>query len=104
MLSDHERRRLQEIELQFQISDPRFAASFRILARARRARPLGGHRKSMHGAGSIPCLLLAAGLAMLVIGATSGAMTLVVAGMVLAVLTLGLAYTRAAPNPGAGFA
>lgn len=57
----------------------------------------------MHAAGALPCVLLAAGLVMLLAGAATGAVTVVVAGVVLTVLTLGIAATSA-PSPGPGFA
>ncbi|MET0190024.1 MAG: hypothetical protein ABW212_13560, partial [Pseudonocardia sediminis] len=63
----------------------------------------GAQQRSMHAAGALPCVLLAAGLIMLVAGAAAGAMAVVVAGVVLTVLTLGIAATSA-PSRGAGFA
>lgn len=101
MLSDRERRALDLIERQLCDSDPGLAARFRSLDRVRRVG--SGAHHSMHAAGMLPCLMLAAGLLMLVVGAAAGAMTVVVAGVVLAVLTLGMAATRSS-SPGAGFA
>lgn len=103
MLSDRERRNLDLIERQLCDSDPRLAARFRSLdrPRVRRTHAAGSHR-SLHAAGALPCLMLAAGLIMLLAGAATGAMPVVVAGVVLAVLTLGVAATSA--NPGPGFA
>ncbi|MBW0103828.1 DUF3040 domain-containing protein [Pseudonocardia sp. KRD291] len=108
MLSDRERRDLDLIERQLCDSDPRLAARFRSLGRARpvRIRPdrsRSGSHRSMHGAGALPCVMLAAGLIMLLAGAAAGAMTVVVAGMVIAVLTLGIAATSATTR-GPGFA
>ena len=57
----------------------------------------------MHGAGAVPCVLLAVSMVLLLAGATSGAMTLVVGGIVVALLTLGVAATST-PRPGPGFA
>lgn len=104
MLSDRERRKLHLIERQLCESDPRLAARFRSLDRPRRARRTytGSHR-SMHAAGALPCVLLTAGLIMLLAGAATGVTPLVVAGVVLAVLTLGIAATSAT-QPGPGFA
>ncbi|WP_165438552.1 DUF3040 domain-containing protein [Pseudonocardia sediminis] len=110
MLSDRERRDLALIERQLCDEDPRLAARFRSLGRARPVRApktLGGRdgvsQRSMHAAGALPCVLLAAGLIMLLAGAAAGAMAVVVAGVVLTVLTLGIAATSA-PSRGAGFA
>lgn len=103
MLSDRERHDLDLIERQLCASDPRLAARFRSLDRPRTRRAGRGSGRSMHDAGVLPCLMLAAGLLMLIVGAAAGAITVVVAGVVLAVLTLGVAATRA-PRPGPGFA
>ena len=101
MLSDRERRILDLIERQLCASDPRLVAGFRSLGRPGAARRAVGAHRSMHGAGSVPCAMLAAGLLMLIIGAAAGAMPVVVAGVVLAVLTLGVAATRtSSPDPG----
>ncbi len=103
MLSDRERRDLDLIERQLCDDDPRFAARFRSLAGARPARVGGDVHRSMHGAGALPCVLLAAGLVMLLAGAAAGALTVVVTGVVLTVLMLGVAATSA-PGRGPGFA
>lgn len=103
MLSDRERRKLHLIERQLCESDPRLAARFRSLDRPRARRPHHGSHRTMHAAGALPCVLLAAGMIMLLAGAATGVMPLVVAGVVLAVLTLGIAATSAT-NRGPGFA
>lgn len=110
MLSDRERQSLASIEEQLRHSDPRLVARFRSLDRVRpRRRVRGEHRpmrrqhRSMHGAGVIPCVMLALAMVLLLAGAATGAMTLVVGGVVVALLTLGVAATSA-PRPGPGFA
>ena len=103
MLSDRERSDLDIIERQLCDSDPRLAARFRSLGGALPGRVRSGTHRSMHSAGALPCVMLAAGLIMLLAGAAAGAMTVVVAGMVLAVLTLGVAATSVT-SPGPGFA
>lgn len=106
MLNDRERRSLESIEQQLRHSDPRLVRRFRSLeaVRPRRARErFRTEHRSMHGAGSIPCVMLTVAMALLLAGATTGVMTLVVSGVVIALLTLGVAATTA-PRPGPGFA
>ena len=107
MLNDRERQCLASMEEQLRHSDPRLVAGFRSLEKARPrrvrpARPQTEHR-SMHGAGPIPCVMLAVAMVLLLAGATTGTMTVVVGGVVLALLTLGVAATSL-PRPGPGFA
>ena len=105
MLSDRERHSLELMERQLRESDPRFVALFRSLDRIRprgTALPAATAR-SMHGAGVMPSVMLAVGLVTLLVGAAAQAMTLVVAGVVVALLTLGVALTRTM-RYGPGFA
>lgn len=103
VLNDRERQCLASIEEQLLRSDPRLVARFRSLETARPRRRARGEHRSMHGAGAVPCVLLAVAMVLLLAGATSGAMALVVGGIVVALLTLGVAATSA-PRPGPGFA
>ena len=103
MLNDRERQSLAAIEEQLRFSDPRLVARFRSLERARPGRHARGEHRSMHGAGTVPCVMLAVAMVLLFAGATTGALTLVVGGVVIALLTLGIAATSA-PRPGPGFA
>jgi hypothetical protein len=111
VLNDRERQCLASMEEQLRHSDPRLVAGFRSLetVRPRRVRPdrqRTEHRsmhRSMHGAGTVPCVMLAVAMVLLLAGATTGAMTVVVGGVVMALLTLGVAATSAR-RPGPGFA
>lgn len=103
MLNDRERQCLASIEEQLRNSDPRLVACFRSLETARPRRRAGGEHRSMHGAGAIPCAMLAVAMVLMVAGAATGAVTVVVGGVVMALLTLGVAATSA-PRPGPGFA
>ena len=103
MLNDRERQSLASIEEQLRHSDPRLVARFRSLETARPRRRVRGEHRSMHGAGTIPCVMLVVAMALLLAGAATGAMTVVVGGVVMALLTLGVAATSA-PRPGPGFA
>ncbi|TCK27708.1 DUF3040 domain-containing protein [Pseudonocardia endophytica] len=111
MLNDRERQCLASMEEHLRHSDPRLVAGFRSLERARPrrvhpARPRTAHgstHRSMHGAGPVPCVMLAVAMLLLLAGAATGAMTIVVGGIVMALLTLGVAATSA-PRPGPGFA
>lgn len=94
------------MEEQLRHSDPRLVARFRSLetVRPRRTwRPARAEHRSMHGAGAIPCAMLAVAMVLLVAGAAAGAVAVVVIGVVMALLTLGVAATSA-PRPGPGFA
>ncbi len=106
MLSDRERQCLASIEAQLRHSDPRLVARFHSLGRARprrpRNRPRSSHR-SMHGAGAVPCVMLAVAMLLMLVGAAAGAVTVAVAGVVVALLTLGVAATSP-PRLGPGFA
>lgn len=103
MLNDRERQSLASIEDQLRHSDPRLVARFRSLETVRPRRRARGEHRSMHGAGAIPCAMLTVAMVLLLAGATTGAITVVVAGVVVALLTLGVAATSA-PRPGPGFA
>lgn len=101
MLSDRENRRLHEIEMQLRLTDPGLVRRFAELeSRTRRARTgladlLGGGRgdRSVHGAGPLPTVLLVLALVVLLAGAVAVSVPVVVAGIVFAVLALGLAAT-----------
>jgi len=103
VLNDRERQCLASIEEQLLHSDPRLVARFRSLDRARPRRRASGQHRSMHGAGMVPCVMLAVSMVLLLAGATTATMTLVVGGVVVALLTLAVAATSA-PRPGPGFA
>lgn len=95
MLSDRERRVLARMERHLWDTDPAFCGLFQ--------RPGSGVRRSMHAAGALPCLLLAAGLALMVLGGITAAVPVAVSGILLAVLSLGLAHSTTT-GPGLGLA
>lgn len=78
-------------------TDPTFCGLFQRAGK-------GARRRSMHGAGALPCLLLAAGLALMVLGGITAAVPVAVSGILLAVLSLGVAHTATAGGPHLGFA
>lgn len=110
MLSERERRRLHEIEMQLRLTDPRLVRRFSALRPAGRRgmspgrlpgvpRGLpgvpGGRRggRSLHRAGPIPTVLLVVALLVLLLGAVAVSVPVVLAGIVLAGMSLGVAAT-----------
>ncbi|GAA1403792.1 hypothetical protein GCM10009613_65390 [Pseudonocardia kongjuensis] len=118
MLSERETRRLHEIEIQLRLTDPRLVRRFAALTGANRPagpgralrpatpgsllRPAapgsllhgpGGSGRSVHGAGPLPSALLGVSLLVLLAGAVMVAVPVVIAGIVLAALSLGVAAT-----------
>ncbi|BBG05579.1 MULTISPECIES: DUF3040 domain-containing protein [Pseudonocardia] len=110
MLSERETRRLHEIEVQLRLTDPRLVRRFAALAGT--ARPAGrrhllrgpdaprGPVRSVHGAGPLPSALLGVSLLVLLVGAVMVAVPIVIAGIVLAALSLGVAATVPQRRPG----
>jgi hypothetical protein len=100
VLNDRERQVLAHIENHLTRTDPAFVGLFSRLG--------GGVRvpaRSMHAAGAIPCLLLVAGLLLLVGGGVTAMAPVAFAGGVLCLLSLAVAHTTTAgPKPGLGFA
>lgn len=80
MLNERERRSLAHIEQQLVASDPDFARLFHTAAR----------RQS----GTTPRALLAVGLALLVLGAATTAVPVVVFGMMIAMVAIFAAFRR----------
>ncbi|MEJ8281811.1 DUF3040 domain-containing protein [Pseudonocardia spirodelae] len=106
MLSEREIRRLHEIEVQLRLTDPRLVRRFSALGAARRSGRLlagpGTHQRSMHGAGPLPTALLGLALVVLLLGAVTVNVPVVVTGIVVAALALGVAATTGPqPRPGA---
>jgi hypothetical protein len=111
VLSDRERRRLHEIEVQLRLTDPRLVRRFAALAAAGRV-PIGpggllsglsgnGGGRSVHRSGPLPSTLLGLSLLVLLVGAVAVSVPVVIAGIVLAALSLGVAATtgpRAQPG------
>jgi hypothetical protein len=102
VLSDRERRRLHEIEVQLRQTDPRLVRRFAALAAATRrpAGPVGpgglsgyGGGRSVHRSGPLPSTLLGLSLIVLLVGAVAVSVPVVIAGIVLAAVSLGLAAT-----------
>ncbi len=103
MLSDRERGMLARIEQNLIATDPRLVRLFHTHTLGpRRSRPPAPG--TMQAAGPGPCLLLAAGLALLVVGGASATVPLAGAGIVLALLALVLATARFNPFPHLGAA
>ena len=109
MLSEREVRRLQEIEVQLRLTDPRLVRRFAALASGARSRSgpaLAAGRgagRSVHRAGPLPTALLGLSLLILVVGALAVSVPVVIIGIVLAALSLGVAAT-AGPSPQPGTA
>lgn len=101
MLSDRERGMLARIEQDLISSDPRLARLFQTLGQRRMRPPAPG---SMRAAGPVPCLLLAAGLMLLVLGGATATVPLAGVGIVLAAAALMLARVGFSPSPGSGLA
>lgn len=107
MLNDRETRRLREIERQLRVTDPGLVRRFGALeprgAGAGLAR-LGtgrfGATTSVQGSGPLPTALLALSLVVLLIGAVAVNVAVVVAGIVFAMLALGVAASQG-PQTGA---
>jgi len=72
MLSDQERRRLGELELQLHAEDPRFASKFQTIADHLRSRLI------------VALLVMIAGVAMMVIGLVRASVPLAVVGILTA--------------------
>lgn len=105
MLSERENRRLHEIELQLRSTDPRLVRRFAALGtRTDRTGVTGltrGRRgaRSVHRSGPLPTMLLVMALTVLLAGAVTVNVPVVLAGIVCAVLALGVAATQG-PQPG----
>ncbi|MBC3194568.1 DUF3040 domain-containing protein [Pseudonocardia sp. C8] len=91
MLSEREIRRLHEMEVQLRLTDPRLVRRFAALQAGDRRR--NGAGRPLHGAGPLHSLLLGLSLLVLLVGAVAVSVPTVIAGVVLAAVSLGLAAT-----------
>jgi hypothetical protein len=97
VLNERERRMLARMERHLTDTDPGFVRMFARLGRGVRT---AGRPRSMHAAGTMPCLLLVAGLVLMVLGGMTAAPPVAVSGLAIAVLSLFIAHTSpAGPDP-----
>lgn len=80
-------------------TDPAFVRMFAAVGRTARV-----PARSMHAAGAVPCMLLAAGLVLMILGGVTAIAPVAVSGMALAAVSLFVAHTSTEGGPGASFA
>lgn len=107
MLNDRENSRLHEIERELRETDPSLVRRFGALETrtggpglARLVTGRFGGVTSVQGSGPLPTTLLALSLVVLIVGAVAVNVVVVVAGIVAAVLSLGVAASQG-PQAGA---